>query len=131
MRAASLDLPEEAPRAATRAYFALFELNPGLMRCLIHHLEGFPEAGAAFQRLNREWIEAVVASVERRQRFEGGEPVIPRPELLRRAYALGGMIDHYLSNLLLSKDPNLIEISRDRETVLETLTLIWERGMSP
>lgn len=48
----------------------------------------------------------------------------------RRAYALGGMVDQHLSDLLLSKDPNLAEISQDREAVLETLSLIWERGMS-
>ena len=99
------------------------------MRCLVQPLDGFPEAQAAFQRLNREWIDTVVASVERRQRREGAADPIPRAELLRRAYALGGMVDQYLSNLLLSKDPNLAEISQDREAVLETLSLIWERGM--
>lgn len=127
MRAASLRQPEDAPRAATRAYFELFRQNRGLMRCLIHHPEGFPEAQAAYQRLNREWIEAVVGSVERRL---GREGALSRAELLRRAYALGGMVDQYLSGLLLSQDPNLIEISQDPETVLETLSLIWERGMS-
>lgn len=40
------------------------------------------------------------------------------------------MVDQYLSNLLLAKDPALIEISQDREAVLETLSLLWERGMT-
>jgi AcrR family transcriptional regulator len=130
MRGASGRGLRDAPRAATRAYLDLFAQNSGLMRCLVQPLDGFPEAQAAFQRLNREWIDTVVASVERRQRQEGGADPIPRAELLRRAYALGGMVDQYLSNLLLSKDPNLAEISQDREAVLDTLSLIWERGMS-
>lgn len=131
MRAASAALPEAAPRAATRAYFDLFEQNRGLMRCLVHHIDAFPEASAAFQRLNREWIEAVVAAVERRMRQDGRPETIPHDELMRRAYALGGMVDQYLSSLLLSRDPTLIALSSDREATLETLSLIWERGMMP
>lgn len=124
MRGASERGLQDAPRAATRAYLDLFERNSGLMRCLVQPPDSFPEVQAAFQRANREWIHTVVASVERRQRQEGTANPIPR------ACALGGMVDQYLSNLLLSKDPNLAEISQDREAVLETLTLIWERGMS-
>ena len=130
MRAASDRGISGAARAATRAYLDLFERNSGLMRCLILPLEGFPEAQAAFQRLNREWIDIVDASVERRQGRDGTAPPIPRDELRRRAYALGGMVDQYLSNLFFSKDPGLTEVSRDREAVLETLSLIWDRGMS-
>lgn len=133
MRAASggraTESPQLATRAVTAAYFDLFAQNAGLMRCLIHPIEGFPEAQLAFQRLNREWVEVVAASADRRQQREGGG--LSRDELLRRAYALGGMVDQYLSTLLLSKDPNLAGISQDREAVLETLSLIWERGMMP
>lgn len=88
MRAASEGDDHDAPRAATRAYLRLFEQNSGVMRSLIHPADGFPEAQAAFQTLNREWIEAVVASVERRQR-QAGTSAAPRDELLRRAYAMG------------------------------------------
>lgn len=133
LRAASggraTDAPQRATRAVTGAYLDLFAQNAGLMRCLIHPMEGFPEAQLAFQRLNREWVEVVVASADRRQQREGGG--LSRDELLRRAYALGGMVDQYLSTLLLSKDPTLARISQDREAVLETLSLIWERGMTP
>jgi len=95
------------------------------MRCLVQPPDSFPEVQAAFQCANREWIDTVVASVERRQRQEGTANPTPRAELLRRAYALGGMVDQCLSNLLLPKDPNLAEISQDREAVLETLSPVW------
>jgi hypothetical protein len=130
MRAASENRPDETIRAATRAYFELFVQNRGLMRCLVHHLDGFSEAQSAFQRLNRDWIETVVAAVERKLQRDGRADAIARPELLRRAFALGGMVDQYLSSLFLSKDPNLAAVSQDREAVLDTLTLIWERGMA-
>ncbi|RSK35153.1 TetR family transcriptional regulator [Rhodovulum iodosum] len=111
-------------RDATRAYIALFRENRGLMRCLVHHLDGFPEAQAAFQRLNRDWLETVVAATERKRHG------VPHDELMRRAYALGGMVDQYLSSLYLSRDPALVALSRDEAAVLDTLSLIWKRGMT-
>lgn len=131
MRAASRARPDDPVRAATRAYVALFRDNRGLMRCLVHHLDGFPEARAAFQRFNRDWLEGVVSSVERDLARQGRAGAIAREELLRRAYALGGMVDQYLSSLLLSEDPALLAVSGDEAAVLDTLDLIWERGMRP
>ncbi|MCA1940502.1 MAG: hypothetical protein LDL26_05840, partial [Caenispirillum bisanense] len=54
-----------------------------------------------------------------------------RDELLRRAYALGGMVDQYLVALHVHRDPTLAALSADREAVVDTLTLIWKRGMTP
>lgn len=109
-------------RRTTAAYLRLFEANRGLMRCLVTRMEAFPEASAAFQRLNADWTETVVAAWEKR-----GDT--PRAELLRRAHALGGMVDQYLIALHFGADPALEEISRDRDALIETLTHIWERGM--
>lgn len=130
MRGASKDRPGDPVRAATHAYVELFRQNRGLMRCLVHHLDSFPEARAAFHRLNRDWLEGVVAAVERDLARRGQAGAIPRDELIRRAYALGGMVDQYLSSLFLSGDPALQAVSDDPEAVLGTLNLIWERGMA-
>ncbi len=120
----------EAARAATSAYVALFEANAGLMRCLVHHLDAFPGAQAAFQRLNADWIATVVRAAECRARREG-RAAPARDELTRRAYALGGMVDQYLAGLILSRDPGIADVSTDRDAVIGTLCLIWERGMAP
>jgi len=131
MRAASRSGADDPVRAATHAYIALFRENRGLMRCLVHHLDGFPEAREAFHRFNRDWLERVVAAVERDLVRSGRAGAIPRAELMRRAYALGGMVDQYLSGLLLSEDPALRAVSGDAAAVLDTLDLIWQRGMQP
>jgi len=109
-------------RRTTAAYVQLFEVNRGLMRCLVTGMAGFPEAMAAFRRLNRDWTETVVAARARHS-------PVPRDELLRRAYALGGMVDQYLIALHFGGDPELDRLSRDRAAVIDTLTHIWERGM--
>jgi AcrR family transcriptional regulator len=127
---ASQTSPERSMRPATEAYARLFETNRGLMKCLIHHLDAFPAARAAFHRLNREWIETVVAATRRRLAREGRD-TLSNAEITRRAYALGGMTDQYLSSLYLSQEPGLVDVSTDRAAVIATLTTIWERGMQP
>jgi len=130
MRHASRTAPDDPIRAATGAYFELFRQNRGLMRCLIHHMDSFPGAKQAFHQLNKEWVETVVSSARQRLARDGREDSVPEDELKRRAYALGGMVDQYLSSLFLSEDPALAAVSRNDEAVLDTLTLIWKRGMS-
>jgi len=131
MRQASALEPQDRIRAATTAYAELFERNAGLMNCLLHHHDTFPEARAAFGKLNREWIETVVASVQKRLRLSDRAGDITHEELLRRGHALGGMVDQYLSGLILSADPALIALSTRRSAVIDTLCRIWERGMEP
>ncbi|MEQ8902565.1 MAG: TetR/AcrR family transcriptional regulator [Roseovarius sp.] len=122
--------PDAPMRAATEAYVTLFEVNRGLMKCLIHHLYAFPAARAAFHRLNRDWIATVVRATRRRHAREGCD-TLSEAELTRRAYALGGMTDHYLSSLHLSAEPGLVAVSTDRAAVIGTLTTLWERGLQP
>lgn len=118
-------------RETTAAYVALFEGNAGLMRCLVSRPEEFPDASDAFQGLNRDWTETVVEARLRQMR-RAGQPAPPsREDLLRRAYALGGMVDQYLIMLLFGRDETLAALSGDREAVIDTLSLIWTRGMAP
>ena len=129
MRRASQAQPQAPARAATSAYMELFVHNRGLMKCLLRHLEGFPEAQRAFQDLNREWLESVVAARAGQLR-QSGQPV-DRDELMRRAYALGGMVDQYLAGLWLDQDPHMQAFSHDQGAILDTLDLLWQRGMAP
>lgn len=120
---------QDPVRATTEAYYHLFEENPGLMRCLVNHMEEYPGARKAFQKLNQEWAITVVQSTERKQKATVAGLVTPHNELCRRAYALGGMVDQYLTALLLNKDQHLASLSTDKDAVIDTLTYIWKRGM--
>jgi len=131
MRDASSRHPDDTIRASTTAYADMFEVNAGLMKCLLHHHDAFPEAKASFHKLNSEWIGRIVASVQNKLKQTSQSEDIDKAELLRRAHALGGMVDQYLSGLILSEDPELIALSTERRDVINTLCLIWERGMEP
>jgi len=129
MHQSSKSLGKDPVRSTTAAYYVLFENNPGLMKCLLNNLEDFPASREAFQILNREWVMTVVRSTERRLTRTGRLEEISHDELLRRTYALGGMVDQYLSALFLNADTTLASVSTDREVVIDTLTNIWKRGM--
>ncbi len=128
MRQAAKERQADRIRATTEAYFDLFEQNPGLMRALVTNFDACPEAMQAFQKLNREWTQTVVEAAQRRYARKGKAPPA-QDELLRRAYALGGMVDQYLIALLFNGDATLASVSQDRGAVIDTLSLIWKRGL--
>lgn len=130
MHQAGKDNEADSIRATTGAYYGLFEANLGLMKCLIHHLEDFPASREAFLTLNREWAQRVSISTMRRWERQGRGMVFPSEELERRAYSLGGLVDQYLTALLLHKDPHLAALSQDREAVIDSLSDIWKRGLA-
>lgn len=117
---------EESPvRQATASYSRLFEQNRGLMKCLLNHYEAFPKARGILQTFNRSWIETVVEAVKRRRHASASAKTSADTELLRRAYALGGMVDQYLASIYLYGDQNIVAIAGDIDDVVNTLTFIW------
>lgn len=131
MRHAARGAGTDSVRSTTAAYVTLFEQNAGLMRCLVSRIDDASEAARAFEKLNRDWAETVVDARLRQLAQEGRSGALTPDELLRRAYALGAMVDQYLIMLLFGRDDALIAVSRDRDAVVATLSLIWERGMEP
>lgn len=117
--------PGDVVGAVTSVYFDIFDRNRGLMKCLVNHLEDYPETMLAFQSLNRVWLRGVVVSLRRRNIATH----LDDAELLRRAYALGGMVDQYLAALFLNNDQTLAAVSRDRDEVIGTLTTLWKAGL--
>ena len=105
----------------------LFEENAGLMKCLIAGGEALAPARRVFQELNHEWITIVARAAKR----EAGPAARPDTDLMRRAYALGGMVDQYLTALFLTVDPWIGALSQDREAVLDLFTDLWKKGMQP
>lgn len=126
MRAAAR-LPGDAARNTTEAYMQLFAENAGLMKCMITGAGSFPQAQKVFQRLNNDWISTVARAERRRQ----GAAARSEADLMRRAYALGGMVDQYLTALFVTDDPWIAALSQDREAVLDMFTELWRKGMAP
>lgn len=112
-------------RATTAAYFHLFQHNAHLMKCLIISGDQSGAAQDAFHRLNKDWANIVVRAAQRQN------TQLPPDELMRRAYALGAMVDQYLTALFVTQDPGITALSQDYDATINTLTTLWKKGMMP
>ncbi len=121
--------PADSMRLATLGYCRLFEANRGLMKCLLHHYDAFPQARGIVSDWNKTWIDTIVRAVRKRQRRSGARGP-SETQLRRRAYALGGMVDQYLAGVYLYGDAHLAQAAGDIDAIADTLTFIWSRAMA-
>ncbi len=105
---------------ATLLYARLFKRNAGLMRCLIGLSGEATSFAHSYQRLNRDWYGRVAAAIAR-----GRGQETSRQDFLPAAYALGGMIDEFLTQVYLRKDPALTHLTDQEEKIAEVLTDLW------
>ncbi len=115
--------------AATLEYVRLFRSNAGLMRCLMGL--GPETAGfrARFHALNRDWNTRVAAAIAGHRARLAGTPPAAKETLLPTAYALGGMIDEFLTQLYLRRDPALADLENDEAGIADLLTTLWCRAV--
>ena len=104
-----------------RTYCLIFTANRGLMKCLLNHFDTFGQGRSILNAFNTEWLGLVVRQMAR-QRGSGGPS---EGELQRRAYALGGMVDQYLSAIFLYEDAGVVAAAGSLDEVVATLTFIW------
>lgn len=115
-------------RGATLVYTRLFRINAGLMRCLIGLGRENMAFRKAFQKLNRDWNKRAASAIARRRMAKADIDQADSAAFLPTAYALGGMIDEFLTQLYLRQDPALSRLARDEEAVADLLTELWCLG---
>jgi TetR/AcrR family transcriptional regulator, ethionamide resistance regulator len=118
----------ERVEATTLAYLRQFRANLGLMRCLMDLGRDSAAFRARFHAFNRTWNGRVAATIARRRAELSGRRPAPAAALLPTAYALGGMIDEFLSQLYLRRDPALKPLAGDETAVTALLTDLWCRA---
>lgn len=110
----------ERVKAATLVFARLFRRNAGLMRCLIGLTAEETAFARAYRRLNRDWYGRVAGAIARdREDGRSSEDHLPV------AYALGGMIDEFLAQIYLRREPVLAHLANDEEKIAEILTNLW------
>ncbi|MEQ8603292.1 MAG: TetR/AcrR family transcriptional regulator [Marivibrio sp.] len=114
---------EQRVRAATRRYVDLFAANAGLMRCLTQAGERDGPFRRVFHALNRDWNGRVARAMQA-QRAAVGAP-IGAQEALYAAYALDGMVDEFLAQIHIRRDPALARLRADPEATTELLARLW------
>ncbi|MBL8706390.1 MAG: TetR/AcrR family transcriptional regulator [Rhodospirillales bacterium] len=112
----------ERVRATTLAYIRIFRANAGMMRCLMGLGADSAHYRARFHELNRDWNRRVAQAIAANRSDASAESLLPT------AYALGGMIDEFLAQLYLRRDPALAALAEDPDAVADLLSELWCRG---
>ncbi|MEZ5840808.1 MAG: TetR family transcriptional regulator [Hyphomicrobiales bacterium] len=134
LRAARDGEPASRARVAgvMLAYARLYRGNAGLMRCLVGLGEEESAFAASYARLNREWYLRMAAAIARRRGIAGGGPGGDEQAgveaMLPVAYALGGMVDEFLAQVYLRREPALAALGEDEAAVAALLTELWCLG---
>lgn len=112
---------EASVRATTLAYVYAFALNRGLFRALMQMSEESASIEAIYQRLNGRWNQRTARAIARYRGAVRG----PAEEDVLRAFALGGMVDEFLANLYVRRDPVLTGRLGSPEAVAHLLADLW------
>lgn len=109
-------------RATTLAYGRIFRANTGMMRCLMGLGADSAHYRDRFHDLNRDWNRRVAQAIALNRKDATAEALLPT------AYALGGMIDEFLAQLYLRRDPALAALAEDPDAVADLLSTLWCRA---
>jgi TetR/AcrR family transcriptional regulator, ethionamide resistance regulator len=117
--------PFSAIYFANKIMAARYENSPGLMRCLVHFDEEESRFSDIFRSVTLDWHKKIAKSMH--ARF----PDIPGDghTLLMVAYALGGMIDNFLFDRFVDRNPVLVEAFPDSSSVAHFLSIMWYRAV--
>jgi AcrR family transcriptional regulator len=115
--------PFESILAANRIVVDTYKKSPGLMRCLIHFDEEEADFSAMYRDVSHNWNMKIAASMERHR------PASHPNERLMIAYALGGMVDNFLFELYVDRNPALMESFQSPEEVAHFLAILWYRAV--
>ncbi len=110
-----------ANQLVTRTYAE----TPGLMRCLLHFDEEEAEFSKLYQKISNDWSQRVARDIARRC----PDSPLSENERLMIAYALGGMVDNFLFEKYVDRNPDFATSFTTQEEVSRFLSIIWYRAL--
>jgi AcrR family transcriptional regulator len=115
--------PFSAIYAANEIIANVYANSPGMMRCLVHFDEEESKFSDIFRTASLDWHTKIAKSMHKRF------PEIPADEqtLLLVAYALGGMVDNFLFERFVDRNPVLVAAFPDPSSAARFLAIIWYR----
>lgn len=109
---------------SVRIMARLYRLNPGLTRCLFQISDDTPEFGEILRRFNAVWLRSVARSMARRCGLDESAGAMP----LFASYALAAMVDQFLVQLYVTRDPQVVALVENEDHAVEALAALWYRA---
>jgi TetR/AcrR family transcriptional regulator, ethionamide resistance regulator len=117
--------PFDAIVDANLAVVQLYATKPGLMRCLMHLDEEEPRFSALYRRVNATWNRRVAQDMAKRFPEAG----LSEQDYLLVAYSLGAMVDAFLFEMYVDRNPALLEALPRPEDAAVFLAILWYRAL--
>jgi AcrR family transcriptional regulator len=126
---------EEAGERTRDAFDTIVEANlitvetyastPGLMRCLLHFDEEEAEFSRLYRKVSLDWNRRVARAIAKRC----PDAALSESQRLMIAYALGGMVDNFLFEMYVDRNPLVIEAFKSTREVAVFLAVLWYRAL--
>lgn len=111
-------------RAAIAGIATTYRLNPGLSRCLWQLDDSGTAIEHVVQDINTRWHRRIADSLLRRAAL----PEAARREATVVAYALAAMVDEFLIQHYLRRDPTLGALGLSDGEIVDALAFLWFRA---
>lgn len=110
---------------ANQRMVALYSASPGAMRCLFEvHEESAPFA-SMWRDLTLDWNRRIATNLQR----QFPEVFADETSALSLAYALAGMVDNFLIEYFVYRNPALRQAHATEEDVARFLSTLWYRAL--
>lgn len=104
-----------------REYIAFYRENAALMERVRELRQEIPELISLQQDVNRKWAERLAAHISR-------NGPLSHKQAIFTAYALESMIDDFLRELFVLRNPHLAALNLTDEALAQNLSSVWVRA---
>ena len=110
---------------ANLLFATFYRDHPGLIRALVHFDEEHPEFHDLYSRVNRDWNQRIAETIHRRC----PDANLSEGEAISVAFAVGGMVDKFLFEIYVERNPALLADLPTPEDTARFLTIMWFRAV--
>ncbi|HAJ13571.1 MAG TPA: hypothetical protein DCM06_13555 [Comamonadaceae bacterium] len=114
----------EAALETNRTYVRFFAINARIILSIQYVRRNLSDAEKLQFDLNDWWAHKVARAISGRTTVQQRSSH-PSKQALATAYALEGMIDSFLTELYVRRNPNLVALNLSEEAVAKLLTRLW------
>jgi AcrR family transcriptional regulator len=108
-----------------RFFLAAYQANAGLVRCFLQFGDQFPAFRERWNTRRLKWVETLARSISKRS----AKADTVRPVFMEMAFALEGMVWHYLYDVFVRRDSFFQHDAEKAGEVAELLSVLWYRAV--
>ncbi|MDA5194807.1 TetR/AcrR family transcriptional regulator [Govanella unica] len=110
---------------ANKRFADFYQAHPGLIRSLLHFDEDNPKFHDLYSEVNQDWMTHIADNIRKRAVAVN----LSEPEAFAIAYALGGLVEKFLFDLYVERNPALMSEFTSTSDAARFLAILWFRAL--